>query len=320
MENRLSVVMYHYTRDLKKSEYPKIKGLDVTEFREQLEFFKENFNVVTMEEVIDCCNSDKKLPSNALILTFDDGYIDNFNVAFPILQEFGFQGSFFIPGKTFTENKLLDVNKIHFILASSNNVKEVMDDLIQELKKAREEGHNLLSNEELIDKYAVSNRFDDKETIFIKRVLQTAIPEHLRNEIASSLFTKYVGLSEEEFSKNLYMNREQIKLMKNKGMFIGLHGYDHYWLGELPEEEMKSDIDKMLNIMEEFIDMDSWVLNYPYGNYSDEVISYISQKGCKLGMTTEVGFADLNYHNKFKIPRFDCNDFPPKSNKYKESI
>lgn len=320
MGNKLSVVMYHYTRDFTKSEYPKIKGLDIKDFREQLEFFKENFNVVTMEQVIDCWNSGKELPSNALILTFDDGYIDNFNVAFPILQEFGFQGSFFIPGKTFTENKLLDVNKIHYVLASANNIKEVMDDLIQELNKARYKGHDLPSNQALIDKYAVSSRFDDKETIFVKRVLQTAIPEYLRNEITSSLFEKYVSVSEEEFSKNLYMNRDQIKLMKNKGMFIGLHGYDHYWLGELSELEMKNDIDKMLNVMEEFIDIDSWVLNYPYGNYSDEVISYINKKGCKLGMTTEVGLADSRLHNKFKIPRFDCNDFPPKSTNYKKGI
>ena len=48
MENqKLYVVMYHYTRDLKNSRYPNIKGLDYKLFRKQLEFFKEKFNVIT---------------------------------------------------------------------------------------------------------------------------------------------------------------------------------------------------------------------------------------------------------------------------------
>lgn len=44
--------MYHYTRDLVHSRYPHIKGLDLPLFRQQLEFFKQNFNVVTMEQVL----------------------------------------------------------------------------------------------------------------------------------------------------------------------------------------------------------------------------------------------------------------------------
>ena len=50
--NKLFIVMYHYTRDLVHSRYPKIKGLDLPLFRQQLEFFKQNFNVVTMEQVL----------------------------------------------------------------------------------------------------------------------------------------------------------------------------------------------------------------------------------------------------------------------------
>lgn len=49
---KLNVCMYHYTRDLIHSRYPGIKGLDVKLLREQLSFFKDNFNVVKMEDVL----------------------------------------------------------------------------------------------------------------------------------------------------------------------------------------------------------------------------------------------------------------------------
>ena len=312
MANKLFVAMYHYTRDLENSRYPNIKGLDVSLFKQQLNFFAKNFNVVTMENVIAAWNENAELPERALLLTFDDGYIDNFIVAFPLLKEYGFQGSFFIPGKTFSENILLDVNKIHFILASVNDSKKLMQDVLNEIDNLR----GGLNKFELIEKYAVANRFDDKETVFVKRILQTALPENVRNEISSRLFKKYVGLAEDKFARELYMNRAQIRLMKNSGMFIGLHGYDHYWLANLSAEKMRTDIDKMLETMDEFIKRDCWVMNYPYGNNNPEVINYIEQKGCKLGLTTEVRIADKSFDNKFLLPRLDCNDFPPKSENY----
>lgn len=314
--SKLYVAMYHYTRELKYSRYPEIKGLDIRLFEEQIEFMKKNFNIVTMEQVIECWNSpNASLPENALLLTFDDGYIDNFVGAFPVLKKYGVQGSFFIPGKTFKENVLLDVNKIHFTLASAK-VEDLVRDLFYELDAQREKHPKLESNDILFEKYAVANRFDTKETIFVKRILQTAIDENIRNEISSNLFKKYVGLPEDVFARELYMNRNQIKLMKDEGMFIGLHGYDHYWLGNLNEDELKVDVDKSLETMGEFIDKGNWVLNYPYGSYSDEVIKYISTRGCTLGMTTRVALADSDIDSKYEIPRFDCNDFPPKSENY----
>lgn len=314
--SKLYISMYHYTRDLQHSRYPEIKGLDLPLFKKQLDFFEREFSVVRMEDVIEAVNGGKNLPDNALLLTFDDGYIDNFTVAFPLLMEHGMQGSFFIPGKTFTENTLLDVNKIHFVLASAP-----IDQLVADLKKLigeyASEYPEMATFDELYETYAKGDRFDNKDTVFCKRVLQTAIPEELRNKLSSILFEKYVGLSESDFSRELYMNRDQIRLMRKSGMFIGIHGYDHYWLANLPEEQMHRDVDKALDVMDEFIDRDAWVMNYPYGNHSEAVISHIKEKGCALGLTTEVRVVDMATDDRYKFPRLDCNDFPPKSENYK---
>lgn len=319
MSQKLHISMYHYTRDLVHSRYPEIKGLTYDLFEQQLLFFSKNFSIVTMEEVIDVMqNGGGKLPENSLLLTFDDGYIDNFTVAMPLLKKYGMQGSFFIPGKTFTENVLLDVNKVHFVLASADNPKELVNDIYTLLDEARKtsEYKDLPSNAELYVQYGIANRFDGADVIFCKRILQTAIPEKLRNEMSSKLFAKYVGLSESNFARELYMNHDQIKCMKDNGMFIGLHGYDHYWLGNLKEDEMKRDVDKALDVMSDFIDKDAWVMNYPYGSYNQGVIDYIKSRGCVLGLTTQVALAVLTEENRFTLQRLDCNDFPPKSESY----
>ena len=307
--------MYHYVRDLKHSQFPEIKGLDVNLFYKQMQFFKENYNVVRMEDIISCILDGKDLPEKALLLTFDDGYVDNYTYVFPILEEFGFQGSFFIPGKTFTEHKLLDVNKIHYILASAD-IDLLVTDVIEMIDYYRENGYNHPSSKELWNQYAVDSRFDSKEVVFVKRILQTVLSKDLRNKISSELFEKYVGISETRLAYELYMTREQIRTLKRHDMFIGIHGYDHYWLGNLPKDKMEEDVIKALDIMDEFIDRDKWVMNYPYGSYNDDVLSFIKKKGACLGLTTSVGPASLNRDNNYLLPRFDCNDFPPKSNKY----
>lgn len=317
MGGRLHIVMYHYVRDLQHSRYPKIKGMDYLLFKEQIAFFERNFTVVTMEDAIHAWNGGEVLPENAMLLTFDDGYIDNYTYVFPVLKEHHMQGSFFIPGKTIAENVLLDVNKIHFLLASAD-VDVILHDLFEQLNCCRKEGAPLLSNEELFDKYAVANRFDNKETVFIKRILQTEIEEEVRHKISDYLFQKYVAVSEEVFAGELYMNRDQIKCMKNEGMFIGVHGYDHNRLAVLPEEKMKEDIDKALEVMDEFIDRDEWVFSYPYGSYNDQVIEYAAMKGCRLGMSTKVQTASPEKDDRYRVPRLNCNDFPPKSSDYLE--
>jgi len=96
---KLMIIMYHYTRDIKHSRYPEIKGLDISLFQQQISFLKKNFSIVTMEEVIEAVKEKSELPEDAVLLTFDDGYIDNYTFAFPILEEEKVQGSFFIPGK-----------------------------------------------------------------------------------------------------------------------------------------------------------------------------------------------------------------------------
>ena len=314
---KLYIAMYHYVRDLQNSRYPGIKGLNVDLFRKQMEFFRDHCSVVRMEQVIEAVKSGTSLPDNAVLLTFDDGYIDNYTFAFPILEEFGFQGSFFIPGKTFTTHQLLDVNKIHYILASAD-IKKLVVDVKEKMDYYRGQEYDYPSTEELWNQYATNGRFDGEDVVFVKRMLQTVLPEKLRNQISSDLFEKYVGVTEEQLAYELYMTQEQIQTLKRHGMFIGIHGYDHYWLGNLSSEQMREDISKALETLDEFIDCKEWVMNYPYGNFNDDVLKFIKEKGACIGLTSEARAAELGRDPALQLPRLDCNDFPPKSENYKK--
>lgn len=311
--------MYHYVRDLKNSRYPKIKGCDVHLFKEQVGFLKKNYNFVSVEQVLDAYYNGTSLPNKAVLLTFDDAYKDHFEYAFPILEHEHIQGAFYPPVKAVTEHTVLDVNKIHFILAST--LVEKFDNLLDEIKlqldKYRDE-YQLESFEYYYEKLAVANRFDPKEVIFVKRLLQVELPEEVRKKITDSIFVKVVGIDESAFSRELYMSIDQIKCMVDCGMHIGSHGYDHYWLSSLSKEKQEFEIAKSID----FISMvggdpENWTICYPYGDYNQETIDLLKTHGCKMGLCTKVDIATLGNNLKdgiFKLPRLDVNDLPKDSN------
>lgn len=308
--NKLSVVMYHYVRQIKDSRYPGIKGLELDSFIEQIKFLKRNYNVVSTEEVIASYNNNHSLPENAALLTFDDGYAEHFSHVYPILKKHKMQGSFYIPAKTVQENVLLDVNKIHFILASCSYPSLLVKEIELQIK-FYSEAYNLNEFKCYYQELAIANRFDPAEVIFVKRMLQHALPEKLRTIIADTLFAKFVSVDEAAFSKELYMDEIQIQHMVDDGMHVGSHGYDHYWWNKLDEKALDDEISGSLRFLDKVgVDMNNWTACYPYGSSSDSVVSTLKSKGCKLAFTTEVNTVDLNIDNPLLIPRLDTNDLP----------
>ena len=317
MENSsCTIVMYHYVRDLTNTAYPGIKGLDTLLFIEQIEYLQKHYHFVTIEEVIDSFENKTSIPPNSVLLTFDDGYIDHFNNVFPILERKKIQGSFYIPVETACENKILDVNKIHYILAKIEN-KQILIDEIYNLLDIYRTTFKLESNDYYFKKLAVSNRYDSKEVIFIKRLLQVELEEKLRTEITGVLFRKYVTSDEKAFSRELYMNEEQISCMQRNGMHIGGHGNSHYWLGSLNKKQQQIEIEKSMDFIQRIGgDMNYWTMCYPYGNYNDDTLNILRQKKCKLGLTTKVDTLDFNTCDPLTSPRLDTNDIPKNRNEH----
>lgn len=302
--------MYHYVRDLQNTRYPAIKGLDVRLFREQLAYFKKHYNFVTAAQLIDAYKNGTELPPKSLLLTFDDAYLDHYTCAFPLLDEYKAQGLFFVPVKAIMNHEVLIVNKIHHVLAVCD---KDINGLVKQLKGLLvpyEGKDGVQTFEYYFDKLAVANRFDCKEVIFIKRLLQVELQEPIRSTIINQLFNQYVTDDEGAFSRELYMSEDQLKCMQRNGMIIGSHGYDHFWLGSLPKEEQLSELTRSVDFLKNLgVDMNTLSIGYPYGSQNEDTLDIARGFGFKLGFTTKVDVANTQ-GDFLTIPRLDTNDFP----------
>ena len=309
--SELTIVMYHYVRDLRRSRFPEIKGRDLAQFRVQLDHVAANYEVVTAEQVMAAVLGEDALPPKSCWLTFDDGYFDHYQHVLPLLMDRGWQGSFYAPSQTVLQHKILDVNKVHFILASVDEPGGLVEEIRQFCDEHLAAGEPLASFEEYWDTYAHANRWDPASVIFVKRMLQKGLPERLRNELADRLFRRYVTDDLEAFAAELYLDTHQLRLMRELGMHLGSHGAAHYWLDSLDEPAQAADIDESLAFLQGLgVDTSRWTMCYPYGAYNDTTLDLLRQRNCTVAMTTTPGVVDVPGAPALALARLDTNDLP----------
>lgn len=91
---KVPVLMYHYVREMPGDDDPLGQTLSVTpeEFDNQMAYLQEQgFESITLDDFYG-----GQVPDNPIIITFDDGYKDAYEKAYPILQKYGMKGTFYI--------------------------------------------------------------------------------------------------------------------------------------------------------------------------------------------------------------------------------
>ena len=190
----IPVIMYH--RVINKSENEGIYGTYIYEdiFRKHLQYLKDkNYTVITFKDLdkIGWRNRFEK-GKKYIILTFDDGYKDNYDLAFPILKEFDFKATIFLMGRsTYNEWDVKAGGEIEFPLMSVEMIKEMQDYGIE--FGAHTFNHpklNTLSNEEI--EYQIVDVKKPLEEKIGKEIITFAYPYGILNDYAKKM-TKKAG-------------------------------------------------------------------------------------------------------------------------------
>ena len=299
--------MYHYVRDIKKSKFPNLKALDIKDFEKQISYFKDKFNILNQDSFLDIIDNNKIPKKKSILLTFDDGYIDHYEYVFPILRKNNISGIFYPPVQTIKNNKVLDVNKIHFILEKEEDRDKILKKIDLHLKKFSKKS---ISDIEL-NNINLKSRFDDKKTKLIKQLLQNFLPEKIKEKILNLIFEDILNIDEKSFAKKIYLNKEQIHEMSKNQMFFGLHGYNHIRLEHLSVKKQSYEIENSIRFFEKSgICKKDISFCYPYGSYNKGSMFLLKKNKIKFALTTKLGpINKCNILNKFEIPRFDANDF-----------
>ena len=307
--DQVTVVMYHYVRPIAGSKHSKIKGLEFSDFQGQLDFIQDKYNVITSNELISAKKGNTVLPKNPILLTFDDGYSDHYKYVTPELYKRGLSGLFFPPSSSVEERKLLDVNKIHLILAIAPDLSKVVRKIDDFILNSDNNSFRTLSYYK--SKFLLPNRYDTKEINYIKKMLQQGLPFEFRKLLLDEIFFSSVSKDQLSFADELYVTLPQISEMIDQGMEIGSHGHEHSWLDTLSENDQLSDINRSLDMLERLgLSREEFFFCYPYGGYNAVSIKVLEALKCAAAFNVSPQIVDLTNCKMLELPRIDTNDLP----------
>ena len=306
---RLDVVMYHFVRPIAGSRWPGIRGLEVHEFEAQLDYLTATHDVLSPADAIGVMRGETRLARDACLLTFDDGYRDHADHVAPRLAARGLKAAFFPPACAALDRAMLDVNKIHFILASGADP-AALGHAIDEAVGAEP---GLPAPAHFREMHHRAFGYDTADVIYVKRMLQHALPGEMRARLAAALFAHHVTADETGFAEELYCGASDLAGLADAGHTIGSHGDRHIWLNEEDEAAQRADIEASLRLFDAIArPREGFMFCYPFGGHTEVTLRILADLGCAAAVTTRPGCARPGEDDPLAIPRLDTNVFPPR--------
>ena len=224
----------------------------------------------------------KRVPKKTITLTFDDGYIDNYTEAYPILKSYN------CPFCIYITTGFLEKKKIPWWYK--------LESIILNLK-------NITSPE---NKYYHLKKMKDKNLAFldIRKNLMT-------NKESYDSFNKWIDINYKRnlnnYNYRLFMNWEEIlNLSKDKLVTIGAHTKSHPVLSHLTHESAHKEIEEAQKILQYKINQEINHFAYPFGeekDFSFKDIDILKQLGFKSAVSTRSDYLKLEKNLLYNLPR-----------------
>ena len=251
--NKLIILAYHGVTD--KKEFNGIEnynGLHILkkDFIRQMKFIKDNCNVCSMDEVIKAYKN-KAYNKNMVMVTFDDGYKNNYLVAYPILKKLKIPATFYITtGSKFGERKILYSDFIELCVNQLKLDYKHKVSLITYYKRRLKKAHSRIEAKLLL--YALAY----KKNISVGDVLKIYDKDH-----------------------RLVSESNIIEMDQNKLFIIGSHSHNHLNLSMLNSYEMRLDIFQSLSKLEKTLNKKIKYFSYPNSKVNQLVINTLKERG-----------------------------------------
>ncbi len=232
--------------------------IGVDSFRSQLRLLKKHYNVISPDLFLRWVEGEEDLPERAILLTCDDGLLNNLTTMLPVLQSEGLKCLFFLTGTSAAATPgMLWYIELYLILMQARNHGEALEwrgirlpAMADDLGQRRALWLQLLDRLSQLDSKARSE--------FLREAAQ-------QWGLAASWKERYLEdpLLRQRFQ---LLCAEDVRALAEAGMTIGAHTMSHPTLSEQPAELAAEEIRECKQILRLCCGQPVWALAYPYGN------------------------------------------------------
>ena len=296
------ILMYHRICDLEIDPW----GLSVNSdnFEQQLLVLKRKFNVISLPDLVVRLNQKKSL-KNCVCITFDDGYLDNYLYAKPLLEKYNCPATFFIPTYFIGNNMQFWWDELaEIILQSPRLPLQISLNINDDLLRFDLENGLLTAQDELKHKsWRYTDSIPTKRCELYLLIWKRLQPLNL-DEIIEVLnkirkWANFIG-----HNSRVVMNMNELAILANNPIFkLGIHTATHLALGLHSYSIQSEEIATSATVLQQFSKGFTNIVAYPYGNYNQDTFA-VMQNQCIAAAVTTRAICVTSDNRNFDLGRF----------------
>ena len=289
-DNGLMVLMYHRITDDKDYSDP----LKVSRacFDKQIRFLKSNYTIISADDLEEIIQGSRPMPENACLITFDDGWKDNYDHAYPLLKKHD------VPAIIFISTDFIGTDKVFWHERLQNILKRVPSNTpLNGLKVAFEAWP-----EDIVEDIANIIRSPLAERHHLINCLITDLKAFEAERIDELVLLVSSVFNIKENKERLMLSWEEVGEMAENGIYFGSHTKFHSILTQVDESLVVEELSDSKSTIEHKLGRAAAFFSYPNGNYNETIMRYVKDAGyiaafaCLRGKT-------FSYEDRYEIKR-----------------
>lgn len=264
----LQILIYHRVNDEKDQFFP---GIPIQVFARQMEYLASQWNVLPLDEAIERIKR-KDVPDNAIVITFDDGYRDNFEHAFPILKRLSLPATIFLATGVIGLGRMLWHDRVF------SAFRETHVPVLTGIPG----GNDRYDLQTLAGKLAAQSKVlrfiwslgEDERTRWIDRLVAE------------------LHVSDHRDAPPVMLTWDEIRMMHGQGVGFGGHTVTHPILSKLPSHRAVEELQQSKAAIERELQAPVKTFAYPIGrreDYNEDTKRYVRDAGYACALTTVPG-------------------------------
>jgi peptidoglycan/xylan/chitin deacetylase (PgdA/CDA1 family) len=265
-------------------------------FRRHLEWLREYYEVITLDGLL---AAPELLPGGGsksyCVITFDDGWRDNYRNAFPLLREFGLPATIFVPTGYIDTTARFWFDKIAILLGSHFS---------KSMQLLAETDRDLFGP---VAAKAGAAAGDSHRRQQVLEEIMTRIKLKGESRGAQSIDALWSRLGADA-SERAIINWREMEEMSRDGISFGSHTVHHRLLTCLSPVELEAELRQSKEILERSGVNYLPVFSYPNGDYNQTVREAVGKCGYQAAVTTRYGVEALPPGKPFELGRIGIHD------------
>lgn len=266
-----------------------LQGLRPSWLNEQLDYLNRHYRFLSLSKLLDCYERHQPIPPNSVVITFDDGFRDNFTNAYPILQRYNVPATIFVVTGCVTSGDLPWPQKVGYLFQKTK---------VDRLCHVTTRGKPVTLGSPM-------------ERDLARRTVRDVLGPMPRVERERNL-AELCELLQVEVPRDRMLTWEQIEIMKKGGIEFGAHTVSHPWMALQTLEEARWEMETSLREIQNRLGVSRPTFVFPAGSFNSELVKMAVSVGfrCVFQSRNNVRVNSIGVNDQFSLSRIGLPNSP----------